>query len=65
MNANVLSKMSHFVSHPGVRTSCCVLLLLPVDCHLAVTMSIYLISSHTSLPGGVHIDPQRETLIGQ
>ena len=57
--------MSHFVPHPGVRTLCCVLLLLPVDCHLAATISIYFISSHTSLPAGVHIDPQRDPVSGR
>ena len=57
--------MSHFVPHPGVRTPCCVLLFLPVDCHLSATMSIYFISSHTSLPAGVHIDPQRDPVSGR
>jgi len=65
MNVTVLSKMSHFVPHPGVRSPCCVLLLLPVDCHLSATMSIYFISSHTSLPAGVHIDPQRDPVSGR
>jgi hypothetical protein len=42
-----------------------VLLLLPVDCHVAATMSMYFISSHTSLPAGVHIDPQRDPVSGR
>jgi hypothetical protein len=61
---------NHFMQHPGVRPPCSVLLLLPVDCHLAATMSIHFISfhfvsSHTSLAAGVHIDSQRDPVSGR
>jgi hypothetical protein len=53
------------VRHPGSHQPCCVLLSLPVDCHLAASMSIHFISSLSSLAAGVDIDPQRDPVSGR
>ena len=67
MNVTVLSNKNHLVPHLGIRPPCCVLLLLPVDLqsrsyHVNL---FHFISSHTSLPVGAHIDPQRDPVSGR